>query len=64
MKSSGTLRTADPDGTSIDIGLSVVFDRPHLDAPVSALLYEGRKQDLSFEKSVKARISAIMSASG
>jgi hypothetical protein len=38
--------------SSIDIGLSVVLDRPDLDAPVSALLYEGRKQDLAFEKPV------------
>lgn len=38
--------------SSIDIGLSVVFDRPDLDAPVSPLLYEGRKQDLAFEKPV------------
>ena len=38
--------------TSIDIGLSVVLDRPDLDAPVSALLFEGRKQDLAFEKPV------------
>jgi hypothetical protein len=38
--------------TSIDIGLSVVLDRPDLDAPVSALVFEGRKQDLAFEKPV------------
>ncbi|BCH28480.1 hypothetical protein MesoLjLc_04100 [Mesorhizobium sp. L-8-10] len=38
--------------SSIDIGLSVVLDRPDLDAPVSPLLYEGRKQDLAFEKPV------------
>jgi len=38
--------------TSVDIGLSVVLDRPDLDAPVSALLFEGRKQDLAFEKPV------------
>jgi hypothetical protein len=38
--------------SSIEIGLSVVLDRPDLDAPVSALLFEGRKQDLAFEKSV------------
>jgi len=38
--------------TSIDIGLSVVLDRPDLDAPVSPLLFEGRKQDLAFEKPV------------
>lgn len=38
--------------SSIDIGLSVLLDRPDLDAPVSPLLYEGRKQDLAFEKPV------------
>ncbi|MEK1855461.1 MAG: LssY C-terminal domain-containing protein [Phyllobacterium sp.] len=38
--------------TSIDIGLSVALDRPDLDAPVSPLLFEGRKQDLAFEKPV------------
>jgi hypothetical protein len=38
--------------SSIDIGLSVVLDRPDLDAPVSPLLFEGRKQDLAFEKPV------------
>ncbi|WP_225040525.1 LssY C-terminal domain-containing protein (plasmid) [Rhizobium sp. T1470] len=38
--------------TSIDIGLSVVLDRPDLDAPVSPLFFEGRKQDLAFEKPV------------
>ncbi len=38
--------------TSVDIGLSVVLDRPDLDAPVSPLFFEGRKQDLAFEKAV------------
>lgn len=38
--------------TSVEIGLSVVLDRPDLDAPVSPLLFEGRKQDLAFEKPV------------
>ncbi len=38
--------------SSVEIGLSVVLDRPDLDAPVSALLFEGRKQDLAFEKPV------------
>jgi hypothetical protein len=38
--------------TSIDIGLSVVLDRPDLDAPVSPLFFDGRKQDLAFEKAV------------
>ena len=41
-----TLRTA------VEIGLSVVLDRPYPDAPVSTLLYEGRRQDLAFEKPV------------
>ncbi len=36
--------------SSIDIGLSVVLDRPDVDAPVSALMFEGRRQDLAFEK--------------
>lgn len=39
-----TLRTA------IDIGESVVLDRPYADAPVSTLTFEGRRQDLAFEK--------------
>lgn len=38
--------------SSVEIGLSVVLDRPDLDAPVSPLLFEGRKQDLAFEKPV------------
>ncbi|URK86217.1 LssY C-terminal domain-containing protein (plasmid) [Rhizobium sp. RCAM05350] len=38
--------------SSVEIGLSVVLDRPDLDAPVSALLFEGRKQNLAFEKPV------------
>ena len=38
--------------SSIEIGLSVVFDRPDTEAPVSTLLYDGRKQDLAFEKPV------------
>ncbi|HEU4986747.1 MAG TPA: LssY C-terminal domain-containing protein [Rhizobiaceae bacterium] len=36
--------------SSIEIGLSVVLDRPYSDAPVSRLLFEGRPQDLAFEK--------------
>ena len=36
--------------TSIEIGLSVVLDRPYADAPVSALYYDGRRQDLAFER--------------
>lgn len=38
--------------SSVDIGLSVVLDWPDLDAPVSPLFFEGRKQDLAFEKPV------------
>lgn len=38
--------------TSAEIGLSVVLDRPDLDAPVSPLKFEGRKQDLAFELAV------------
>jgi hypothetical protein len=38
--------------TSIDIGLSVVLHRPDPDAPVSTLIFEGRRQDLAFEKPV------------
>jgi hypothetical protein len=41
-----TLRTA------VEIGESVVFDHPYPDAPVSRLLFEGRPQDLAFEKPV------------
>jgi hypothetical protein len=40
--------------TSVDIGISVLFDRPDPDAPVSTLIYEGRRQDLAFEKPVGA----------
>lgn len=36
--------------TSLEIGLSVVLDRPYADAPVSTLLYDGRPQDLAFQK--------------
>jgi hypothetical protein len=38
--------------TAVEIGESVLFDRPYPDAPVSRLLYEGRPQDLAFEKLV------------
>ncbi|WP_367784037.1 LssY C-terminal domain-containing protein [Mesorhizobium marinum] len=38
--------------TSIEIGLSVILDRPDPDAPVSTLIYEGRRQDFAFEKPV------------
>jgi hypothetical protein len=36
--------------SSVEIGISVLLDRPYSDAPVSTLLYEGRRQDLAFEK--------------
>lgn len=36
--------------SSLRIAGSVVFDRPYQDAPVSSLYYDGRKQDLAFEK--------------
>lgn len=36
--------------SSLRIGESVVLDRPYPDAPVSTLLFEGRPQDLAFEK--------------
>jgi hypothetical protein len=38
--------------SSIEIAGSVVFDRPYHEAPVSTLVYEGRKQDLAFEKPI------------
>ena len=38
--------------SSIAISASVVLDRPDDDAPVSPLYYEGRKQDLAFEKEI------------
>ena len=37
--------------SSVEIGISVLFDRPYAHAPVSTLLHEGRRQDLAFEKS-------------
>jgi len=36
--------------SSLDIVGSVVLDRPYRDAPVSSLFYEGRREDLAFEK--------------
>lgn len=47
-------RPADPVTlrSSLAIGLSVVLDRPYPDAPVSPLLFEGRTQDLAFERPV------------
>jgi hypothetical protein len=38
--------------SSIEIGVSVVLDRPDPDAPVSTLMFDGRRQDLAFEKPV------------
>jgi LssY C-terminus len=38
--------------TSLDIGVSVILSRPYPEAPVSSLYYEGRRQDLAFEKPV------------
>ncbi|MFD2237856.1 LssY C-terminal domain-containing protein [Aureimonas populi] len=42
--------------TSADIIGSVLLDRPYRDAPVSPLFYDGRREDLAFEKA--AGISA------
>src|SRR5216684_7049026 len=36
--------------TSAEIVGSVLFDRPYKDAPVSPLFFEGRHEDLAFEK--------------
>jgi hypothetical protein len=36
--------------SSIEIAASVVLDRPDVTAPVSPLFYDGRQQDLAFEK--------------
>lgn len=41
-----TLRSA------VEIGVSVLFGHPYPDAPISPLVYEGRPQDLAFEKPV------------
>ena len=38
--------------TAVEIGVSVLFDRPYPDAPISPLTYDGRRQDLAFEKPV------------
>ena len=38
--------------TSVEIVGSVVFDKAYRDAPVSPSFYQGRKQDLAFEKAV------------
>lgn len=49
-------RPADPItfDTSLGIVGSVLFDRPDPDAPVSPLLYEGRREDFAFEKEAGA----------
>ena len=44
--------------SGIGIVESVMLDRPYDRAPVSNLLYEGRKQDLAFEKPVGASASS------
>ena len=36
--------------SSLEISGSVLFDQPYPTAPVSPLLYEGRREDLAFEK--------------
>lgn len=36
--------------SSLEIGESVILDRPYADAPVSPLFFDGRRQDLAFEK--------------
>jgi hypothetical protein len=36
--------------TSVEIIGSVLLDRPYKSAPVSPLFYEGRREDLAFEK--------------
>ena len=38
--------------SSIEIAGSVVLDRPYRTAPVSPLIYDGRQQDLAFEKPI------------
>jgi LssY C-terminus len=38
--------------TSLKIAGSVLLDRPYRDAPVSPLFYQGRREDLAFEKEV------------
>ncbi len=40
--------------SSIEIVGSVLLDRPYRDAPVSALYYDGRREDLAFEKPASA----------
>jgi hypothetical protein len=38
--------------SSIEIIGSVLLDRPYRDAPVSTLLYQGKREDLAFEKPI------------
>jgi hypothetical protein len=38
--------------SSIEIVGSVLLDRPYKDAPVSNLYYQGRREDLAFEKPI------------
>ncbi len=38
--------------SSVQIVASVMLDRPDVQAPVSPLLYDGRKEDLAFEKPI------------
>ncbi|MBB6464297.1 LssY C-terminal domain-containing protein [Aminobacter carboxidus] len=38
--------------SAVEIGESVLLDRPYVDAPVSTLLFNGRSQNLAFEKPV------------
>ena len=47
-------RQADPITlkSGVEVAESVVLDRPYEDAPVSNLYYEGRKEDVAFEKEI------------
>ncbi len=38
--------------TSVEIGVAVILRRAYADAPVSSLIYQGRRQDLAFEMPV------------
>jgi hypothetical protein len=38
--------------SDVEIAESVALDRPYKDAPVSNLYYEGRKEDIAFEKQI------------
>ena len=51
--------------SSVEIIGSVVLDRPYRDAPVSSLFYDGRREDLAFEKPDGASADGVnMSAFG